>query len=90
MGHKAYRVVTGDEKLGITLLRMNFGPAGGRYAGNGLMVWEALKVYGGEIHGVARAPCIVFNAALHSSAVSGANCSRPVTSLYRAASRNRP
>ena len=42
-----------DEELGITLLRMNFGPAGGRYgAGNGLMVWEAFKVYGGQIHGV--------------------------------------
>jgi hypothetical protein len=48
-----YRVVAVDEELGITLLRMNFGPAGGRYgAGNGLMVWEAFKVYGGEIHGV--------------------------------------
>jgi hypothetical protein len=49
----SYRVVAVDEELGITLLRMNFGPAGGRYgAGNGLMVWEAFKVYGGEIHGV--------------------------------------
>jgi hypothetical protein len=49
----SYRVVAVDEDLGITLLRMNFGPAGGRYgAGNGLMVWEAFKVYGGEIHGV--------------------------------------
>ena len=48
-----YRVVAVDEELGITLLRMNFGPAEGRYgAGNGLMVWEAFKVYGGEIHGV--------------------------------------
>ena len=48
-----YRVVAVDEDLGITLLRMNFGPAGGRYgAGNGLMVWEAFKVYGAEIHGV--------------------------------------
>jgi hypothetical protein len=49
----SYRVVAVDEELGITLLRMNFGPAGGRYgAGKGLMVWEAFKVYGGEIHGV--------------------------------------
>jgi hypothetical protein len=32
---------------------MNFGTAGARYGdGNGLMVWEAFKVYGGEIHGV--------------------------------------
>jgi hypothetical protein len=49
----SYRVVAVDELLGITLLRMNFGPGGGRYGeGNGLMVWEAFKVYGGEIHGV--------------------------------------
>jgi hypothetical protein len=48
-----YRVVAVDEELGITLLRMNFGPAEGRYGkGNGLMVWEAFKVYGGQIHGV--------------------------------------
>ena len=48
-----YRVIAVDEELGITLLRMNFGPAAGRYGeGNGLMVWEAFKVYGGEIHGV--------------------------------------
>jgi hypothetical protein len=48
-----YRVIAVDEELGITLLRMNFGSAAGRYGeGNGLMVWEAFKVYGGEIHGV--------------------------------------
>ena len=48
-----YRVIAVDEELGITLLRMNFGAAAGRYGdGNGLMVWEAFKVYGGEIHGV--------------------------------------
>ena len=48
-----YRVIAVDEELGITLLRMNFGPAAGRYGeGHGLMVWEAFKVYGGEIHGV--------------------------------------
>jgi len=49
----SYRVIAVDEELGITLLRMNFGAAAGRYGeGNGLMVWEAFKVYGGEIHGV--------------------------------------
>ena len=49
----SYRVIAVDEELGITLLRMNFGPAAGRYGeGNGLMVWEAFKVWGGEIHGV--------------------------------------
>lgn len=48
----SYRVVAVDEELGITLLRMNFGPASRYGAGNGLMVWEAFKVYGGQIHGV--------------------------------------
>jgi len=47
-----YRVIAVDEALGITLLRMNFGPAGNYGPGNGLMVWEAFKVYGGQIHGV--------------------------------------
>jgi hypothetical protein len=47
-----YRVVAVDEAAGITLLRMNFGPAARYGAGNGLMVWEAFKVYGGQIHGV--------------------------------------
>ena len=48
----SYRVVAVDEDLGITLLRMNFGPASQYGAGNGLMVWEAFKVYGGQIHAV--------------------------------------
>jgi hypothetical protein len=48
----SYRVVAVDEELGITLLRMNFGPADRYGAGNGLMVWEAFKVYGDQIHGV--------------------------------------
>ena len=47
-----YRVAAVDEDLGITLLRMNFGPADRYGAGNGLMVWEAFKVYGDQIHGV--------------------------------------
>jgi len=47
-----YRVIAVDETLGITLLRMNFGPAGNYGPGNGLMVWEAFKVSGGQIHGV--------------------------------------
>jgi hypothetical protein len=48
----SYRVVAVDEELGITLLRMNFGAASQYGAGNGLMVWEAFKVYGGQIHAV--------------------------------------
>jgi hypothetical protein len=48
----SYRVVAVDETLGITLLRMNFGASNQYGAGNGLMVWEAFKVYGGQIHAV--------------------------------------
>lgn len=47
-----YRVAVVDEDLGIVLLRMDFGPGSTRTAGDTLMVWEAFKVYGGQIHGV--------------------------------------
>jgi len=46
------RVTAVDEELGIVLLRMNFGQTGSYGAGNALIVWEAFKVYGGQIHGV--------------------------------------
>jgi len=46
------RVAAVDEELGIVLLRMNFGDTGSYGAGNALIVWEAFKVYGGQIHGV--------------------------------------
>lgn len=46
------RVVAVDEDLGIVLLRMNFGQTGSYGAGNALIVWEAFKVYGSQIHGV--------------------------------------
>jgi hypothetical protein len=46
------RVVGVDEELGIVLLRMNFGDTGNYGAGNALIVWEAFKVYGGQIHAV--------------------------------------
>jgi hypothetical protein len=46
------RVVAFDEELGIVLLRMNFGQTGSYGEGNALIVWEAFKVYGGQIHGV--------------------------------------
>jgi hypothetical protein len=46
------RVAAVDEELGITLLRMNFGETGSYGAGNALIVWEAFKVFGGQIHGV--------------------------------------
>jgi hypothetical protein len=46
------RVIGVDEELGIVLLRMNFGQTKSYGEGNALIVWEAFKVYGGEIHGV--------------------------------------
>src|SRR5215469_14671615 len=46
------RVLAVDEDLGIVLLRMNFGDTGSYGAGNALIVWEAFKVYGGQIHAV--------------------------------------
>jgi hypothetical protein len=46
------RVVAVDEQLGIVLLRMNFGDTGSYGPGNSLIVWEAFKVYGGQIHAV--------------------------------------
>jgi hypothetical protein len=46
------RVGAVDEELGIVLLRMNFGDTGSYGSGNALIVWEAFKVYGGQIHAV--------------------------------------
>ncbi len=46
------RAVAVDEEQGIVLLRMNFGDTGSYGAGNALIVWEAFKVYGGQIHAV--------------------------------------
>jgi len=47
-----YRVAAVDEDLGIVLLRMDFGKGSSRVAGDSLMVWEAFKVYGGQIQAV--------------------------------------
>lgn len=47
-----HRVIAVDEQLGIVLLWMNFGQTGSYGPGNSLIVWEAFKVYGGQIHGV--------------------------------------
>ena len=41
-----------DEEMGIVLLRMNFGDTGSYGDGNALIVWEAFKVYDGQIHAV--------------------------------------
>ncbi len=54
MAHPAIttRVAAVDEELGIVLLRMNFGDTGSYGPGNALIVWEAFKIYGGQIHAV--------------------------------------
>jgi hypothetical protein len=46
------RVAAVDEEMGIVLLRMNFGDTNSYGPGNALIVWEAFKVYGGQIHAV--------------------------------------
>jgi hypothetical protein len=46
------RVAAVDEELGIVLLRMNFGNTNSYGPGNALIVWEAFKVFGGQIHAV--------------------------------------
>ncbi len=52
-----YRVAAVDERQGIVLIRMDFGPgsvfpAPGRPKNLSLSVFEAFKVYGGQIHAV--------------------------------------
>lgn len=46
------RVVAVDEERGVVLLRMNFGDTASYGPGNSLHVFEAFKVYGGQIHAV--------------------------------------
>lgn len=45
-------VVAVDEEQGIALLWMNFGDTGTYGEGNALVVFEAFKVFGGQIHAV--------------------------------------
>jgi hypothetical protein len=46
------RVAAVDEELGIVLLRMNFGQTSSYGQGNALVVWEAFKIYSGQMHAV--------------------------------------
>jgi hypothetical protein len=46
------RVAAVDEELGIVLLRMNFGQTSSYGQGNALVVWEAFKIYGGQMRAV--------------------------------------
>ena len=45
-------MVAVDEEQGIAVLWMNFGDTGTYGAGNALIVFEAFKVFGGQIHAV--------------------------------------
>jgi hypothetical protein len=47
-----YTVQAVDEELGVVVLRMDFGDTGNYGADNALVVSEAFKVYGGQIHAV--------------------------------------
>ncbi len=47
------RLIAVDQKLGLVLLRMDFGNVVKAYGpGNALVVWEIFKVYGGQIHAI--------------------------------------
>jgi hypothetical protein len=45
-------VVAVDEEQGIVLIWMNFGDTGTYGAGNALVIFEAFKVFGGQMHAV--------------------------------------
>ena len=52
-----YRIAAVDERQGLVLIRMDFGPGSvfatpGRPKGQSLSVFEVFKVYGGQIHAV--------------------------------------
>lgn len=47
-----YRIAAVDEELGLVLMRLDFGDTNSYGAGNALTLFEAFKVYGGQIHAV--------------------------------------
>jgi hypothetical protein len=47
-----YNVQAVDEELGVVVIRMDFGDTNSYGPGNALVVSEAFKVYGGQIHAV--------------------------------------
>jgi hypothetical protein len=47
-----YNVQAVDEELGVAVIRMDFGDTGNYGPGNALVVVEAFKIYGGQIHAV--------------------------------------
>ena len=47
-----YRIAAVDEEMGIALLRLDFGNTKSYGPGNALTLFEAFKIYGGQIHAV--------------------------------------
>lgn len=47
-----YRVAAVDEEMGLVLLRLDFGNTNSYGPGNALTLFEAFKIYGGQIHAV--------------------------------------
>jgi hypothetical protein len=48
----SYRLAAVDEESGIVLFRLDFGNTGNYGPGNALTLFEAFKIYGGQIHAV--------------------------------------
>jgi hypothetical protein len=48
----SYRIAAVDEELGVALFRLDFGNTGSYGPGNALTLFEAFKIYGGQIHAV--------------------------------------
>jgi hypothetical protein len=48
----SYRLAAVDEEMGIVLFRLDFGDTGNYGPGNALTLFEAFKIYGGQIHAV--------------------------------------
>jgi hypothetical protein len=48
----SYRIAAVDEEMGIVLFRLDFGSTNNYGAGNALTLFEAFKIYGGQIHAV--------------------------------------
>jgi len=48
----SYRIAAVDEEMGVVLFRLDFGNTGNYGPGNALTLFEAFKIYGGQIHAV--------------------------------------
>ena len=48
----SYRVAAVDEEMGVVLFRLDFGNTNNYGPGNALTLFEAFKIYGGQIHAV--------------------------------------